>query len=64
MMPTKDLQKAIARRIVAERFRLFFAMLKEQLSHGADEIWRRVEGKIVAPHDKTAHAAKRSDQQE
>ena len=63
-MPTKDPQKAIARRIVAERFRLFFAMLKEQLSYGADEIWRRVEGKIAAPLDKNGQAAKRSDQRE
>jgi hypothetical protein len=60
MMATKDPQKVIARRIVAERFRLFFAMLRDQLSHGAEEIWRRVEGKL----DKNPHGGKRPDQRE
>ena len=45
-MRTKDPKKYAARRIVSERLRDFFALLKDQLAHGADALWRRVEGKL------------------
>jgi len=40
-MRTYDLRKRKARRIVAERLRVFFAALKDQLGAGAEELWKR-----------------------
>jgi hypothetical protein len=43
---TKDPKKYAARRIVSERLRDFFALLKDQLAHGAETLWKRVEGRL------------------
>lgn len=45
-MATKNPQKFEARKAVADRLRQVFARLTEQLSEGAEELWKRVEGKL------------------
>jgi len=45
-MRIEDHGKREARRIVAERFRVFFAALKDQLSAGTEEVWKRAESKL------------------
>jgi hypothetical protein len=45
-MNTRDPQKSEARKAVADRLRQVFARLTEQLSEGAEELWKRVEGKL------------------
>lgn len=45
-MRIEDLGKRNARRIVAERLRTFFAALKDQLSAGTEELWKRAETKL------------------
>ena len=42
----KNPEKARARKEVARRFRAFFATLQAELAEGADEVWRRVEGRL------------------
>jgi hypothetical protein len=42
----KNPEKARARKEVARRFRAFFATLQAELTEGADEVWRRVEGRL------------------
>jgi len=36
------------KRIVSERLRLFFAALKDQLAKNTEDLWKRVEGKLMA----------------
>jgi hypothetical protein len=45
-MNIKDPQKSEARKAVADRLRLVFARLTEQLTEGVEELWKRVEGKL------------------
>jgi hypothetical protein len=45
-MRITDLEKRNARRIVAERFRVFFTALQDQLSAGTEELWKRAESKL------------------
>lgn len=45
-MRIEGLGKRNARRIVAARLRAFFAALKDQLSAGNEELWKRAEGKL------------------
>jgi hypothetical protein len=45
-MRIDGLGKRNARRIVAGRLRAFFAALKDQLSAGNEELWKRAEGKL------------------
>lgn len=39
-------KKRQARIVVSDRLRLFFTQLKQQLTGGAEDIWKRVETKI------------------
>jgi hypothetical protein len=52
-MRIDGLGKRNARRIVAERLRVFFAALKEQFSAGTEELWKRMESK---PHSPTVQS--------
>jgi hypothetical protein len=45
-VPMKNPEKARARKEVARRFRAFFETLQAELAGSADEVWRRVEGRL------------------
>ena len=49
-----DKEKRQARRIVAERVRMFFAALKNQLS-ATEEFWKRIEGRITQKNQDEAN---------
>ena len=51
-MRVKDKRKYAARKVVAERFRLYIAELMKQFSTGTDEVWKRVEAKIQKPDER------------
>ena len=42
----KDPNKTRARNEVTRRFRAFFASLQAELAEDAEEVWRRVEGRL------------------
>jgi len=45
-MQTRDPKRYAARRIVSERLRDFFALLRDQLTSGTGALWNRVESKL------------------
>jgi hypothetical protein len=45
-MHTRDPKRYAARRIVSERLRGFFALLRDQLTSGTGVLWNRVESKL------------------
>jgi hypothetical protein len=59
-MRTKDPKKYAARRIVSERLRDFFALLKDQLAHGAEALWKRVEGRLDGAAENAADERRKS----
>jgi len=47
------------KRIVSERLRLFFAALKDQLARNTEDLWKRVESKLMGTASDRQHSDNR-----